>query len=499
MDTTVSNLTSGKVWLKRQPGFFRFTFEDIKMPNNIQNMGLLGINYFSEITPLVYAGIGGYGSVTGTQGGLFVLGFGGGLHHEFFPHWWGDAGLMVGGGGGRSSLVGGGLMLRPYIGIEYSWQSLRIGLHYSDVNFPSGLIHSQQIGLDFDIPFDIYYVIPDQLNSEYSFKNIVVANGKYLTYQRNDFGLVFQAYRQQAGTKNVNGVVQDGTIGLVGAEFDHYFSDKFFGYVKMAGAYRGIPNGYMDILGGFGLHWKPTIYNFAVVPQFGMGAGGGGNVQTGGGIIVQPQIGLEVPLTTSFATRLSGGYLWAPKGNLKAETVSLDLLYHLDFVTAGPTFTNNLLYIYKTHDWRLQFVNQTYLHPQRSSLSTTAAINLIVFQIDQIFTPHIFFSYQAASAYTGNHAGGYASGMIGPGLQTNKFMNQHTQLFAEVLMGAGGGGNLAMGGGLLVEPVIGARIALTKAIGVQGSISQVKAVHGDLNTPAINLGLTINFGMLGYQ
>src|SRR3990167_5748101 len=115
-ETSSQNMLANKLWLQKQSGFFRFSFDDVHMPMGLANTGLVGINYFAEITPLVYGGIGGYGSVTGTQGGLFVLGFAGGVHKEFFPHWWADAGLFVGGGGGRSSYVGGGLMLRPSLG-----------------------------------------------------------------------------------------------------------------------------------------------------------------------------------------------------------------------------------------------------------------------------------------------------------------------------------------------------------------------------------------------
>src|SRR5579883_2427478 len=119
-DNIVSN-EPPKLALQTLPGFFRFSFDDIKMPNNIQRTGLLGLNYFADITPTIYAGMGTYAAVSGAQGGLFTLGVGGGVHREFLPHWWADAGMYVGGGGGKSALVGGGLMLRPNAGIAYSW------------------------------------------------------------------------------------------------------------------------------------------------------------------------------------------------------------------------------------------------------------------------------------------------------------------------------------------------------------------------------------------
>ncbi len=499
-NTVYSSSNSQKLYLQEQPGFFRFSYDDVKMPQGIQNMGLLGLNYSMNITPQFYAGIGGFGSIAGTQGGLFVLGANAGFRHELIPRWWGDVGIFAGGGGGRASLVGGGLMVRPSIGIEYSWDWARLGLHYSYIDFPSGKISSSQVGLDLDIPWDFYYVQATPLpnSSVFNFNSIFLSNGKFLDFQRNDFALLLQAYNQQKGTKNVLGNVQDDTIGLIGAELDHYFREHVFWYFKAAGAFSGNPNGYMDVLGGFGYHLPLKSLPIAFVPQLGLGAGGGGNTQTGGGVLIQPQIGLELPLSTNFATRLSGGYIWSPKGNLRAATVTGEIIYHLNVATASDTPNENLFSSYfSVKNWRLQLFNQTYLHPERASIPTRSAIQLIAFQIDQLFSPHFFMGYQAASAYSGTHAGGYATGMIGPGLQTSELCHHHLQFFTELFIGAGGGGNLALGGGALIEPIVGLHYAFTPAIGLQTSLGQLKALHNNLNTPVFNLGFTLKFGMLG--
>lgn len=483
--------------LNRQPGFFRFSFDDVKMPNNLQHMGLFGINYFADLTPNLYAGIGAYGAVTGTQGGLFALGFAGGLHHEFMPHWWGDVGMFLGGGGGKSSLVGGGLMLRPYVGIAYAWQWARVGVHYSYVTFPDGQIHGSQIGLDMDIPWDFYYTDPQNAGRHFfNFDSFHLPSGKFLDFQRNDFGLILQAYRQRAGTRSVNGNVEDGTIGIVGAELDHYMTDRIFWWAQAGGAFHGIPNGFMDVLGGLGYRLPLNNYGFALMPQLGIGAGGGGTVDTGGGILVSPQLGVQWPLNKSLAARVSGGYLWAPQGNLKAYTLTGEVLYHLDIATAS-----NQLASFATGDswaqgWRIQLLNQTYIHPQRNGMSDTSAINLIALQIDQFFTPQFFISYQAASAYSGNHAGGLASGMLGPGVQSKELFHRPLKIYAALLVGAAGGGSLALEGGSLIEPVVGVHYSLTPAIGVQASISEVKALRSSLNTPVVSAGIVVNFATL---
>lgn len=485
--------------LQTLPGFFRFTFDNISMPENIEDTGLVGMNYLAELAPSIYGGVGGYGSVTGTQGGLFILGFEGGLHHEFARNWWLDAGLFVGGGGGRSSLVGGGLMLRPHVGIAYAWRGIRFGLNYSYVDFPDGKIQSKQIGIGLDVPFDFDYLTPSDhslgcIYHDLSLFNL--ANSDFIAFHRNDFALLLQAYYQHSGTRNINGDVQDGRISLVGAEFDHYLSDNWFWWMKAAGAFHGIPNGYMDILGGFGYHWELGPYGIALVPQLGIGAGGGGMVDSGGGFLVNPALGLEWSLTRSFAARISSGYLWSPKGQFGAVPVTAEIIYHLDVASASKTPPTDLSGLYEVQGWRIELFNQTYLHPQRAYNAKTSAINLVALQIDQLFTNYFFLSYQAAFAYSGFHAGGYATGMIGAGLQTPHFFRDQFQLFTEFLVGAGGGGGLAIAGGALIEPVVGVRYSFTPTIGVQASVGQLKSWSDNLSTPAINVGLSIRFDTL---
>ncbi|MBA3662189.1 MAG: hypothetical protein H0W64_10695 [Gammaproteobacteria bacterium] len=493
-ESLIENIQPKSLLLQKQPGFFRFSYDTLSMPNHLSPMGLMGLVYYADLAPYVYGGVGGYGSVVGTQGGLFVLGLGGGFHAPLVANLMGDIGFFAGGGGGRSSLVGGGLMIKPYVGLMYNFKWVRFGLHYSYIDFPDGLIRSQQIGLDLDVPLEFPYVnYHDAVNYQWKFADIFLCNQGNIGFQRNDFAIILQAYKQRAGTKNVLGEIQDGTISLIGAELDHYFTKEWFWWVKSSGAYSGIPNGYMDVLGGLGYHYPLGSTSFALVPQLGLGAGGGGNVDSGGGVLITGQLGLELALGRHFATRLSGGYLVAPKGEIKAATGTVALIYHLDIAEEGSTalpLTTNIF----TQAFRIHLFNQTYLHPQRTFMSGTPPINMVALQIDQLLSRYFFMAYQASFAYAGNHAGGYATGMIGPGIQTAPFFNCRAEAYAEVLVGAGGGGSLALGGGSLIEPVVGLHYALTDSIGLTGSVGQLKAIKHDLNTTVINAGITIRFG-----
>lgn len=488
-----------KTGVEQQPSFFRFSYDYLTMPHGMQKMGLLGGNYFADITPSIYAGVGLYGSTVGTQGGLFVYTIGGGLHRPLIGPLWGDIGFDVGGGGGRSSMVGGGLMIRPHAGVQYDFGLARLGVHYSYIKFPSGDIHSSQVGANLDIPFDFYYLHHQECSQIFSLKDLKLPLGHYLNFHRTDFGFLFQAYGQHSGTRNNEGQVQDGMIGLVGAELDRYFTQNTFWWLKGSGAYTGIPNGYMDILAGLGYHWNLGGSGFALVPALGAGAGGGGKVDSGGGVLLQPSLGLEVSLSKRFAFRASGGYLWAPKGELSAYTVAGTLFYHLDVGAPSCHYECIGSKLLTALGWRVNMFNQTYIHPQRTFTTTHTPINLLALQIDQLFNPWFFMAYQGSFAYAGYHAGGYATGMIGPGLQTTEFWCKRVRLFTEVLVGAGGGGSLALGGGSLIEPVIGAHVNLTKTLGLQVSVGELKAIQARLSTPVVNLGLTVRFDTIDKQ
>lgn len=493
-----STTTRPTIQLEKLPGFFRFSYENVKMPQNYHNAGLLGINYFAEITPLIYAGVGGYGAVTGGQGGLFVLGVGGGIQPKIATHWQGDLGLYVGGGGGKSALVGGGLMLKPYVGLNFVAEKFRLGLYYSYINFPSGKIRSSQVGVNLDLPFDLYYTSFSRMGQTfYNPSDILFADGKFLNWQRNDFGILLQGYKQLSGTQDISGTPQTSTIGLAGAEFDHYLTDRMLWWMRADGAFRGIHNGYMDVLGGLGYRLPLGCQGFALMTQAGVGGGGGGNVDTKGGFLVQPQIGIEIPLTRKIATRVMGGYLWAPQGHFKVATMTGEIIYHLNVATSGATPGTDMFSLpYSVRGWRVQLLNQTYIHPQRATNVSSSRVNLFALQFDQMFTPSFFMTYQAASAYQGDHIGGYASGMIGSGLQLPTKPNRPWQPFAEILVGAGGGGGLSLKGGALIEPVVGLRYEVTPCVGVQASYGQLKALNAGLSTPVISVGLSLQFGIL---
>jgi hypothetical protein len=123
-------------------------------------------------------------------------------------------------------------------------------------------------------------------------------------------------------------------------------------------------------------------------------------------------------------------------------------------------------------------------------------VHLICVKFDKLLNNYIFLTGQAHSAYSGNYVGGYAAGLIGIGIQSKAILNDQLKANAEMLIGAGGGGHLAIGQGSIAQSVIGLTYNFNNYIGVRMSTGKVFALKNDLNNNVIDLGLVINFATL---
>src|SRR3989339_508167 len=283
------------------PAQYHLSYDSVSMPAGQPNMGLLGLTYRLNFKNWFYAGVVGFGAVKGEQGGLFVLGLSGGIQHHLFntPVMF-DVGMDAGGGGGHTSLVGNGLMLRPHAGLLYDFRYFQAGLDYTQVKFPDGQISSSQISIAVNIPTAIDYANPNLAGEEItSLNDLDFKQLGTLYFNRFYFAPLLQIYFPANGTKDTTGRVADGRLTQIGIEVGKFFNSRFsnvFAFLKAGGAFSGEHNGYMDVLGGLGYQWQ-VYRSFYMIGSMGVGAGGGGNVNTGGGVLLQPEAGFALQLT----------------------------------------------------------------------------------------------------------------------------------------------------------------------------------------------------------
>ena len=98
----------------------------------------------------MYGGITLYGAASGQRGGFFTGGYTLGVESQLTENLIFDTGGYVGAGGGGAAAQGGGLHIRPHIGLKYDFNWSVLGLNYSYVDFPNGDISSDAIALSLD-------------------------------------------------------------------------------------------------------------------------------------------------------------------------------------------------------------------------------------------------------------------------------------------------------------------------------------------------------------
>ena len=463
----------------------RFTFDNVQVPGN-PRMGLLGLHKIYQLNSWHYIGFAGYGAFTGNQGGLFVLGVETGLDPHLFGSVYLANGIFIGGGGGKGSqkMVGGGLMINSHLGLSYHFKYAALGLTYSQIKFPSGDINSQQLGLVLDIPSTFYYLPP---YSDFNLKK-----NQYRNYVTSYVAPLAKIYWQKKGTKNTAGQLQDGIAYLPGIEFGYYLTPHNYALLQLAASAHGIKNGYMDVLLGLG-HLQAIGDRWGLVLQGLVGAGGGGGVETGGGLLLLPELGLNYQLSENLQAQVSGGYMIAPDSNWRNKVVTLQVNYLFSSLN-GLQKMDALQTAALTH-WRIRAANETYFAPKRENNAIKQNIQLINLKFDRIFGHHFYLTGQGAFAYAGHHAGSYATGLLGAGVQT-AVEPHHFNLYAEALVGAAGGGGLAVHQGAIVQPSLGLNYQFTPYVGLQADLGRVIAFKGGLNSTVLNVGLAFSFDQL---
>lgn len=475
--------------LRATPTTWRVTTETWKLPGN-EKMGMVGGNLLFDVADNVKLGLASYGAVRGERGGFITLGMAGEVQQRLSPSWLGHVGLFVGAGSGRGSLAlaGGGLMVRSDIGLIYeAGRYGKLGLGVSHVRFPSGSIRSTQ-------PYLLY---------EYAF-NSLLGNGWDrgqsggsaapfgMAANAQEFSLVARSYRIPSSVVQDGGQPQHHSLQLLGVEWLSYLDDRWFLKLEAEGAVGGKSNGYMQILAGGGYR-LPLARNTALKLHAAAGPAGGGNVDTGGGLLLDAGIALQQKLTPRTALELSVGELRAPSKSFKAHSVALKLNYQFGLPAAtSATVPWAALDGFDSVPLRLRTVSQTYLKnsPNWRTSNVDQSVGNLGMQVDYFVSPYWFLTGQALAAYSGK-AGGYMTGLVGAGGQWP--VSERWFVEGEALLGAAGGGGLAMGGGLVGQANASLGYRLSKSLSVMATAGQMAALRGDFKAKVVGVSLAYQF------
>jgi len=352
---------------------FRVTYEVLTLPGD-ESMGFAGFNYLLNIYPWLYSGLGVYSAEYGERGGFFTGGLDTGVMFNVFSGVNLCVGLFAGGGGGGAAPQGGGLMLRPYAGVLYDFEFIKLGGGVSRDIFPNGDIDSTQGYFQVDIPFTV--LLAAHGGSEEAVPADEKINSGGVAIHR--ISAIYQTYFPADGVKTTEGNAGDKNFGLAGIAWSRELSNNIFMHMQAAGAMKGDADGYAELFFGGGARYY-----------------------------LSENIGCELKASAGGA-----GFIISIGGEF-------DILSEgpgLSPVSAGDFF--------RPGRWRVRLRNRSYLPSEnmRKKSDSEEAVHLVAFSLDRFFSDHIYISGQAVGAYSGG-AGGYAEGLFGAGLITGDLFN----------------------------------------------------------------------------
>ena len=468
----------------------RFSFEEIDMPDAGEHMGLYSIGAYDRLNPWLYGGITLYGAASGQRGGFFTGGYTLGVEHWLTEKLILDAGGYVGAGGGGAAAQGGGLHIRPHVGIKYDFSWSTLGLNYTYVDFPNGNISSDAVALSLDFPFSspIFNWEDDGLNVTDYFGSDL----KNMSRHRSHISARARAYSPASASKTTTGRSLDNSLGLVGVEYSYFLDEYWFATFETAGAISGGVGGYAELLAGLGYRLPLTKNDrWALLPALTIGGAGGGAVETGGGFVARTNLGLEYRLSPYLSLIIDGGYLTAPGGNFDTSYAGFNLAYVMEnFAKDQKGFPITETEPIKTTKWRFRPAHQWYFDAQRRE-GSSRDMQLLGGKIDWIGGDWWYLTGQGLSAYAGG-AGGYSEGHWGIGIFSPSWNNW--QLYGEMLIGAGGGGGVDSGSALLYKPSLGLEYELNKDFSIQTGIGKVISKNGNLDANTLEASLVWRFG-----
>ncbi len=477
----------------------RVTYETLTLPGD-EAMGLVGLNYQQMFGTYWYGGLGVYGAAAGERGGFFTGGFEGGIRYPLLSDFEAEMGVFIGGGGGGAAPQGGGLMVRPHIGLTYGNSDIRAGVQLSRIEFPNGEIKSSQIAAVVDVPFESF-----SLDGSYRGRLDILPYDVSEILQRSmkptqgAFGVEVQRYTPSKGSRKTDGSLMSDAFNTVGVRYENSFTPTVVWYLTTAGAVGGGADGYAEIFSGVG--WKyplfeetPSRARLNLCVDGAVGLGGGGRIDTGGGTMGKGTVGFSYRINPDWVADLKGGYAQSFDGDFSGQIMSFSISHPFMALRPSKGSYENQKYdlglIRK--DWQIRPVHETYVSAQRKN-QASAAVSLIGMQMDVLTGGPGYFYGKALGAYGGD-AGGYATGTLGVGInyQLPLSMNFYTQAG----VGAGGGGGIDVGSASIIEAEVGVGVGVAANTNLWLGAGVTKSITGELMTPTLQFGVAYRFGTL---
>lgn len=438
-------------------------YEEWELPKN-EKLGMVHFGILFNFTPYWYEGIELYGASKGKRGGFFALGVDSGLKTNFSKNFDIKGGIFIGAGGGGSAPQGGGLMLRPYVEARLKSKNFSIGLGASKVKFPNGKISSSQIYSSLYIP--LYSKSNEKETSEYQEWNVLLKSG---------------LYKIDSSSKTLSGKKIE-TMKWIGIELQKIYSNNIFTSLSASAAGGGASAGYMETFAGLGYQLKNKNIPLYFQVQSELGLGGGGKINTGGGLLYRFRAGVYSNIYKNLTIGLEASHLSSFNKKFKTNSFGISLGYDSFYslnANSSPVELN------------LRLIQKSHLKAQTKS-SKSHRIDMLGLAIDRYINKNFYITGQTFWAYKGK-AGGYAEGLLGLGVKIPIY--KKLNIWSEALIGAGGGGGVKTNGGAIASTNIGISYKINKKISLKMGVGYTRSFKKGLSTIDSTLQLQYKFNL----
>jgi hypothetical protein len=463
------------------------------------SMGLFGLSYNFPLNDWLYTGAGFHGAVYGDQGGLFTLGVNLGVNTKLYKNLYFDASLHFGGGGGFRSLVNGGGILYPNAGLQYKAKGFSFGVQYGYVNFFTGIQKGDNVSFFLEIPTVLRtssyanaqktFTVKNKTKEKF-WKKPAVKSVQQITF---DYFFPIGASRNDGIGNFNNTTALTQTLSILGFEYQRYVTDNTFIYAHVDAMYSGLVAGFMDVFIGIGKNFIETKYvNFFA--KMGIGAAGG-RIFPEGGLTMYPNMGADLKITEKFGFSVHGGYHRSVGGTFEAYTTGFSLKYYgLSGGITNPT-SGEVIKEIKAQGMRINVENQTYFDVAKFGNAPNSNLQLIGLKITYDLNRRYYLAGEASFAYEGE-SGGYAHGIFGLGVKSNKFFKEKLSTFVEFSGGVSGGGGIDSGEGILIRPTLGINYHVNDDLSFHIAGGQMWSPFGNVSSSNINIGLAYGLSIL---
>ncbi len=478
-----------------------YTYSDGTTYELKPQMGILGLNYNIPLNDWLYTGAGFHAASIGDQGGLFTLGVNLGVNFPIYKRLYFDSNVHFGGGGGFRSLVNGGAIVYVNSGLQYKFDGFSFGVQYGYLDFFTGIQGGDNVSFFVEIPTTARagsyrdalkeFTINESSREEF-WEKPAVKSVQQVTFDWF-FPLGQTRTDGQGNFNNAQPITQ--TLHIIGFEYQRYLNSNTFLYAHLDTMYKGLRAGFMDMFFGVGKNFYETEYvNFFA--KFGIGAAGG-RIFPENGLTMYPSTGLDIRFSDHIGLSLHGGYHRSIGATFEALTAGFSVKYYgLSGGVTDPISQKKGRTI-KTQGVQIGVQNQTYYdvaitnRPKRD-------LQQIAVKINYDLTKRFYIAGEASFAYEGG-SGGYAHGIFGLGIKSNRFLNNKISLFAEVAGGVAGGGGVDSGEGILIRPSAGINYHVNDDFHLNVSGGQMWSPYGNVNSTNLNIGLTYSLSVLNLK